>query len=335
MRSSISLSLQEAKTTTSDSSNHVAEFLARQGIENSAIDPVGSDCSLRKYYRVQSASAQPLLVMDSSLEPDAVAPFIKIASIMTAMGLRAPFIFDAEPETGLLLIEDFGSQSLKQAILENPEHTDTFYSKMVDILLHIAKHRNQPSLLPYSDDLLYRELSVFKDWCIPQEHEKIGDELFALFQPHFDFLSTQPQLLTLRDYHVENLLALPDASIGIIDFQDAVLGHPAYDLVSLLQDARIYVSEELENHFIEYFLERSSFHKEDFLKAYYILGLQRGLKVIGIFNRKHLRDGAELYLQYLPRVMEYCHRCLNSGFLPELKNYFATNDFLLNNHGSN
>lgn len=334
MKSSISLRL-EATTKTSSSPDHVADFITQRGMGDVAVEPVGSDCSLRKYYRVHLTDALPMLVMDSSLEPDTVDPFIKIASIMVDMGLRAPSILYAEPEAGLALIEDFGSQSLKQAILENPTRTEALYRQMVDILLHIANYHNQPSLSPYSSDLLYKELSVFKDWCIPSEYEKIGEELFSLFQPYFDFLAMQPQVLTLRDYHVENLLLLQNDSIGIIDFQDAVLGHPAYDLVSLLQDARIYVSETLEKQFIEYFLENSSFNKEDFLRAYYILGLQRGLKVIGIFNRKYLRDGASLYLQYLPRVVEYCHRCLNSSFLQELKHYFTTYDFLLKNHDSN
>lgn len=340
MKSSLKLNTQKEKLLRNSAFDSITQFISRAGFEALGLEIIASDCSKRRYFRVADAAGLNMLVLDSSEEMSAVYPFLQVAGIMNEMNLRAPKIYYAEPQNGFILLEDFGPTSLKIAIEANPNTKIKMYDEMVDILVHIANHPTQPNLPDYNHKLLYLELSVFKDWCITEEilgfnPKEIHEELFALFKSEFDYLTSQPKVMTLRDYHVENLMLINDGSIGIIDFQDAVLGHPSYDLVSLLQDARIDVTEEMEKLGIERFLKYTNFDRDAFLKAYYILGLQRGLKIIGIFNRKYLRDGTSLYMPYLPRVVNYCYRCLNSGYLPELKQYFQRHNYLLKAYATN
>ncbi|HLD76503.1 MAG TPA: phosphotransferase, partial [Rickettsiales bacterium] len=162
----------------------------------------------------------------------------------------------------------------------------------------------------YNHDLLFKEVMLFVDWYLIYE-KKIDlnlarrQEFKRLWFDLFDLLNREDQTLVLRDFHADNLMLLKNNNVGLLDFQDAVIGSKAYDLVSLLEDARRDLAPNLASKMLQYFLQNSSIDQEKFLHDYEILSLQRNIKILGIFSRLARRDGKEFYLKLLPRVRDY------------------------------
>lgn len=287
-------------------------FLQKAGLEDYQLIPLPVDASFRSYYRVQ-AKDKSFILMDAPPEQESIEDFIDIAQILSFHKFRAPEIFHTDLENGFLLLEDFGQVRIKDRLLELPQQEADIYEGVVRLLSDLQNNVRADHLNEQSLDLLISGIKTYVDWYFKLEGEELSDEEKDLYLEKWsDLLSALPdlgQVIVLRDFHVENLMCLADGEIGILDFQDAVLGHPAYDLVSVLQDARHDVSEDLEQKMIDLYLQLNpQLDKEQFLFSYNILGAQRNSRILGIFARKSLRDGQDKYLEFMPRVQGYLDR---------------------------
>ncbi len=335
----------------------VEAFLASNGWNSSRCVAVRGDASARLFSRLERGS-ETVMLMDWPPQTDgppirngrpycAIAHLAREGSSFIAIsgwlrsqaGISAPAIFASDLRSGLYLVEDLGDAVFGQLIAEGAT-LDPLYALAVDGLLSL-RASNPPQALPspgrphydvpdYDREALEVELDLLLQWYFklmtgaPAAPE-LTASFFEAWSPFLEWLSAQPKNLVLRDYHSPNLLLCEARSgprrLGAIDFQDAVWGHPAYDLVSLLQDARLEVPEASERWLFERYCEGAAkagpgFGRTSFAKAYAILGAQRNTKIIGIFARLSLRDGKHGYLAHLPRIARYLFRNLSH---PDLK----------------
>jgi tRNA threonylcarbamoyl adenosine modification protein YjeE len=275
--------------------------------------------------------------------------FLAIAGwLRVKAGLSAPAVAASDLDRGLYLIEDLGD-ALFGALVAAGEPLPPLYALAVDGLLALRASK-PPRALPIPGGALYRapdydreameiELDLLLQWYFklapsPLQHETLARTFFEAWRPLLDWISALNTDLVLRDYHSPNLLLCEGraglARLGVIDFQDSVWGHPAYDLVSLLQDARLEVPEETERALFERYCEGAAiedpgFDRAAFTKAYAILGAQRNTKILGIFARLSLRDGKHGYLAHLPRIAHYLFRNLSHPDLKPLRSWYEAN----------
>ncbi|MGA9549379.1 MAG: phosphotransferase, partial [Rhodomicrobium sp.] len=277
------------------------------------------------------------------------APFIAVSDwLRLRAGLSAPAVAAFDLDRGLFLIEDLGD-AVFGALIAEGEQLNPLYALAVDGLLAIRASRpsrdlpmahGAPYRVPEFDrEALEVELDLLPQWYFklfpaPEPSETLSRTFFEAWSPFLDWLGKQEKDLLLRDYHSPNLLLCEERSdlrrLGVIDFQDAVWGHPAYDLVSLLQDGRLDVPEESERALYARYCEETAkadpgFDAVSFAKAYAILGAQRNTKILGIFARLSLRDGKNGYLAHLPRIGRYLFRNLAHPDLKPLRAWYEAN----------
>ncbi|HLN10329.1 MAG TPA: phosphotransferase, partial [Xanthobacteraceae bacterium] len=272
-----------------------------------------------------------------------VKPFVALARGLKTRGFSAPEIYAADLAAGLLILEDLGSEGIVAGDPAAP--IEERYAAAIDVLaaLHGAA---LPGLLavapnvdyrlpPYDADAFLIEVELALDWYFPHRVGALSGsarlEFGALWHQALGAAANVPPTWVLRDYHSPNLLWLPErdgiARVGLLDFQDAQLGPPAYDVVSLLQDARVDVPEHLEfNLLARYAKARKAtdpdFKLAQFVELYALLGTQRATKLLGIFNRLDRRDHKPQYLRHLPRVWRYLLRSLSHPSLTPLKEWY-------------
>jgi aminoglycoside/choline kinase family phosphotransferase len=291
----------------------IATVLSDAGIKNYQRKPLVADASNRRYERVLAGDATYMLMI-APPETEDVRPFIKIAEILQNAGLNAPDILARDVENGLLVLQDFGDDLFTQ-VLKGGEDELALYKQAVAVLEALPTQADAPA---YSKEKLVQEAMLYIDW-LATDADKAG--FAAIWEKLIDSLSVNNRLV-LRDYHADNLMWLPQNTglqqVGLLDFQDAVVGNAAYDYVSLLEDARRDVSAAT----VSAILRGKS---EQFLLDYAILGAQRNLKIIGIFHRLHKRDGKDRYLHYLPRVWAHLRGDLQHPALAELKTWMDEN----------
>ena len=296
-------------------------FLAQHGLAGAAVTLVAADASFRRYFRVTAADGRNTVLMDAPPPREDPKPFIDIARYLVGHDFRAPQIFAQDTVRGLVLIEDFGDLQMRQHLDVVPDDADQIYKTAIDALVRLAE-TPVAQLPPYDEATYLREVNLLTEWYMPvmglecdqREYEAVWRAALA---PVADIHS----VTVLRDYHAENIMLLDGGEQGIIDFQDALVGHPAYDLVSLLQDARRDVSPELEAAMLEYYRDTAQ-PSEDFDLHYAILGAQRNTKIIGIFTRLWKRDGKDRYLDFLPRMWGLLERDLAHPGLAPLQAWF-------------
>jgi len=266
--------------------------------------------------------------MDAPPEHEDIGPFLTVAGHLLDRGFRPPRPLAIDRERGLLLLEDFGDDRVGPLLQREPEREGRIYEAAIDILARLAG-RAAPSDIPaYDDAAMSREVLLFPEWYAPALDFKVdeGSYLPAWREAWADVLriAERNPVMVLRDYHADNLMVLPGRSeLGLLDFQDALAGHPAYDLVSLLQDARRDVAPELEEAMIDLYCARSSVADRELFRAHYeILGAQRNTKILGIFTRLWKRDGKDHYLPLQPRVWAYLERNLAHPALAPVRAWF-------------
>lgn len=319
------------------------------------------DASTRAYERLKKPTGEEAILMISPPRPDGPAirrgkpysviaklaetvdAFVAVDEALRAHLLSAPQIYAADLDAGLLLIEDFGQRT----VLEEGVPVPARYAEAAAALAHlhgrdiasalpVAPERTH-HVPPYDLEALLIEVELLLDWYVPH----MGGNLLAAVA-RADFLDAwtkalaplleEPATLTLRDYHSPNLMWLPGRDgikrVGLIDFQDAVMGHPAYDMVSLAQDARVDIAPELElmliGHYAAARKRAGAFDMAAFARAYAVLGAQRNTKIMGIFARLDRRDGKPGYLAHLPRVEAYVKRNLDHPVLADVKTWYET-----------
>jgi aminoglycoside/choline kinase family phosphotransferase len=282
-------------------------FLKKNKIENYQIKKVAGDASFRSYYRIFYGEKTYILMFAPPKFED-VKPFVKIAEFLFSNNFSAPQIFACDYQFGFLLLEDFGNDTYSKILLRNQNLELEIYQKACDCLLELQKITAPQNVAQYNNSKLFCEVMLFVDWYLPLQKKEMNlqekSEFKFLWFKLFDLLDKQKKVLVLRDFHADNLMILQNKNVGLLDFQDALIGLPAYDLVSLLEDVRRDVSEETSQKILKNFLQNFSGNKEQFLIDYQILSLQRNVKIIGIFSRLYLRDGKNTYLNFMPRAVD-------------------------------
>ncbi|MGB5485626.1 aminoglycoside phosphotransferase family protein [Parasphingorhabdus sp.] len=304
-----------------------ADFLKHHGWNDAQILPVAGDASFRRYFRVQSGDRRAIL-MDAPPPHEDPKPFIAIAEYLKNSGFSAPDIFARDLTHGLVLLEDFGDKRMREHLDYRPEDEDAIYRQTIDLLRKL--HRAPAAALRAYDGQQYLlEANLLTDWYCPAQQLDVDTESFdatwrQILEPVIK--AQNPPVTVMRDYHAENIMLLEDGRLGLLDFQDALIGHPAYDLVSMLQDARRDVSDELEENMLSYYLtDHDKDAAEEFRGHYAILGAQRNTKIIGIFTRLSVRDGKERYLDFLPRMWRLLEKDLCHPALAPMKQWFDRN----------
>lgn len=308
-------------------------FLAEAGWSGAAIDPLPGDASFRRYFRVTRGNGDSAMLMHAPPPREDPEPFLRAARWLDGYGLRAPHILADEVESGWVLLEDFGDVRVREYLDAWPDDESDVYRGAVDTLL--ALHKLPPGpFTGYGMAEYVREARLFVDWFCPAQGLVVDGRgwVAAWEEALTPLLSRQrPGVTVLRDYHAENLMLLGGLDRqGLLDFQDALVGHRAYDLVSLLQDARRDVSAELEAAMFDHYCRAAyaadpTFDAQDFLADYARLGAQRNAKIVGIFVRLWKRDGKPRYLSLIPRVWAQLERDLVHPALAPVAAWFDAN----------
>jgi N-acetylmuramate 1-kinase len=303
-------------------------FLSTAGWSHAAIVPLAGDASFRRYFRVVDGARRAVL-MDAPPPHEDPRPFIAIAEHLVGQGFAAPRILARDLDEGLVLIEDFGDLRVKEHLDDAPADELAVYTRAVDLLADL--HRLPAAdLPPYDREVYQREAGLLTEWYCPAigldvdaaGYVRAWDAVLPLVER-----SASPPVTVLRDYHAENIMLIdrPQArGLGLLDFQDALAGHPAYDLVSLLQDARRDVPPTIEAAMLAHYRDIAN-PPADFDAAYAVLGAQRNAKIIGIFTRLWKRDGKPRYLSFLPRMWDLLERDLAHPALDAVAAWFAAN----------
>lgn len=299
------------------------EFLTRYGWTDAQISPVAGDASFRRYFRVNSATRGKAILMDAPPPHEDPQPFLDIAQYLTGHQFRAPEIYGTDLTRGLVLLEDFGDRRMREHLDDHPEDESQIYRAAINTIVRLAG-TPAADAQPYDMATYLREVQLLTEWYMPAMGLSCDANAFdQMWVDALAPLASCQDVTVLRDYHAENIMLLDDGEQGIIDFQDALVGHPAYDLVSLLQDARRDVRPELEADMLAYYLTAAN-PGSDFDAHYALLGAQRNTKIIGIFTRLWKRDGKERYLSFLPRMWGLLERDLAHPALASVKQWFDT-----------
>lgn len=309
-----------------------SKFASKAGWDSATMESLPGDASFRHYFRLRDGARQALL-MDAPPATEDSCAFVTIARHLTSLGLSAPQIEAADLEMGFAIIEDFGTDTYTK-LLAAGEGAQPLYELAVDTLIHL---HNQPEaveidLPPYDDATLLAEVTLFTDWYMPELTGKpvaasVKRSFARAWEMAIEEMPSYTPVLVLRDFHVDNLMALPErrgfAQCALLDFQDALMGHPAYDLVSLLEDARRDVTDDLANSMRQKYREKCLDEtSQDFDDWYHFLGAQRHTRVAGVFVRLFVRDGKADYLVHIPRVMRLLTRNLGHPCLAPIKQWF-------------
>jgi hypothetical protein len=307
------------------------QFLAEHGWEGAEIRPLAGDASFRRYFRVHRG-AETAVLMDAPPQHEDIGPFLTVAGHLLDRGFCPPRPLAVDREQGLLLLEDFGDDRVGPLLQREPHREREIYESAVAILARLAARPAPADLPPYDEAAMSREVQLFTDWYAPALGIEVDEASYmeAWRQVWSDLLEVVERnpVMVLRDYHADNLMALPGRTeLGLLDFQDALAGHPAYDLESLLQGSgRCDVSPELEEAMLRLYYEWAKVEdRERFRSHYEVLGAQRNTKILGIFTRLWKRDGKDHYLTLQPRVWRYLERNLAHPALGPVRAWFDAN----------
>ncbi len=283
--------------------------------------PASADASFRRYFRVTpdgrarvARGAATLIAMDAPPPQENCRPFVRVAALLAAAGVHAPAILAQNLAHGFLLLTDLGTTTYLDAL--DPDRAHALYLDAIDALVRWQAATHADVLAPYDEALLARELALFPDWYVERHLGRtLGDgaraTLDAVFRSILDNNLAQARVFVHRDFHSRNLMVCTP-NPGVLDFQDAVHGPVTYDLVSLLRDAYVEWPEECQLDWAVRYWERARAARVPvpadfgrFWRDFEWMGVQRQLKVLGIFARLAHRDGKTAYLQDMPRVMRY------------------------------
>ncbi|MFV9875254.1 MAG: aminoglycoside phosphotransferase family protein [Rickettsiales endosymbiont of Dermacentor nuttalli] len=301
------------------------QFLNHNQLKDAITKKTIQDASTRVYERLIS-KGQSYILMDTNLDRKMLESFIMVDKLLLDFNFSAPRIIVYDYELGFALLEDFGDDSYKSFLEIETEKERLLYKYAIDLIVDLQNQKIPSNLLPsYSIDLLLKEVELFVSWYIPllngeELSPNIREEYIKIWIRLLTYIQPLDSTLVLRDYHADNLMWLPERSgikkVGLLDFQDAVVGSPIYDVVSLLEDARRDIKDLLVEDMISYYLEKNTkITRKEFLGHYAILGVQRNLKIIGIFACKAVNDKNSSYLKLIPRVWRYINNSIKHPLL--------------------
>jgi hypothetical protein len=314
-----------------------ATFLRQAGWGEAHVLPLAGDASNRRYDRVTGGpGGAGAVLMDAPEERgEDVRPFIAVTGYLRGRGLSAPEILFADPSRGFLLLEDLGDDLFARICATRPAAEAGLYQAAVDVLAYLGEgpppdRMGDFELPPYDAEMLTREAMLALEWWRPAATGRTPSadmlaEFRGMIETALADVAVVRSALVLRDYHAENLIWLPDragvARVGMLDYQGVMRGHAAYDLASLLEDARRDTAQPLRDAMIERYLAATGAPREEFLSAYATLAAQRNLKILGLFARLWRRDGKPGYLGLLPRVWDHLMRDLAHPRLAPIRDF--------------
>jgi aminoglycoside/choline kinase family phosphotransferase len=310
--------------------DYAPDFLASLGWSGCEINPLAGDASFRRYFRVVQGARQAVL-MDAPPPHEDPRPFIAVAEWLAGTGLSAPAILGRDLERGLLLIDDFGDDRLREALDEAPEREHELYEVATDLLVHLHAQPAMPDLRPHGLEQWLSELHLFTDWYCPAVG--VAPDPAGWTAAWTEVLAPVANdglgpVTVLRDYHAENIMLIAGRGgighFGLLDFQDAVAGHPAYDLVSVLEDARRDVSPAVERAMLDRYMKATG-QGPEYERAYWALAAQRNARILGVFTRLWKRDGKPGYRKFQPRMWGLLERDLAQPSLAPLRAWFDAN----------
>jgi len=302
-------------------------FLSAAGWGTAVVEPIPGDASARRYFRLRRPGATAML-MHAPPPGEDPEPFLRAARWLDGNVMRAPQIYAEDAAKGFVLLQDFGEVRMREYVDAWPQDEREVYTHAVEALLQL--HRLPPGpFTAYSLAEYQREARLFVEWYCPVQG--LGVDLAGWTQAWEAVLGPllsrqRPGVTVLRDYHAENIMLDGGLSKqGLLDFQDALVGHAAYDLVSLLQDARRDVDVNLETAMLVHYAHHAGIDDDDFIADYATLGAQRNAKIVGIFTRLNARDGKPRYLSMIPRVWAALERDLAHPALEPVARWFDAN----------
>jgi aminoglycoside/choline kinase family phosphotransferase len=308
----------------------VHEFLARCGWAGARVEPLAGDASFRRYFRVVDG-ARTAVLMDAPPPQEDVRPFIGVAEWLHSVGLSAPEILARDIDHGLLLLGDFGDWRLREMLDSDPSRERELYELATDVLVHLHKHRPMAGLPEHGLPQWLDELSLFTDWYCPALDLSVDvDGYRAAWTEVLEPVASDGlgPVTVLRDYHAENVMLVRGREgvrhFGLLDFQDALVGHPAYDLASVLEDARRDVPSDIERAMIDRYIAATG-NAEAFERAYWVLAAQRNTRILGVFTRLWKRDNKPHYTAFQPRMWGLLERDLARPGLEPVKLWFDVN----------
>ncbi len=301
-----------------------AAFLGRIGWAGARMQPLAGDASARRYERLSGGpGGAGAVLMDAPPQTcTSTAAFVKIAQHLTVSGFSAPRILHKDVAGGFLLLEDLGDDLFARVARNNPQAEQELYSAATDFL--VAMHSTTPptGLAVLGVGALARMIGVTFEWYCPTPKTEEKQVAMAAMAHALGGLKPNATVLALRDFHAENLIWLPEragvARVGLLDFQDAFLGHPVYDLISLTRDARRDVSAETVRRTMARYIAATGQSEVAFGRAAATFAVQRNLRILGVFARLAKRDAKPAYLDYIPRVWGHLQRDLSHPYLADL-----------------
>ena len=308
----------------------IIDYLKANEIKPLLLDPIKQDASNRRYFRIKNNNNT--LLMDSQPKDNNNYSFIKVSGHLNKIGLSAPKIFKSDHKNGLFLIEDFGKLTFNEAINNNVSE-ELLYINAVQCLSEIHKNINPKAIPVYSNKYFFAELSIFTEWFLKEKEIIIDNTALQKWEKAWtkplNELKEGNDKLVLRDFHADNLFWLPEREkikrIGLIDFQDALIGHETYDISSLLEDVRRNVSEEIKELAIQEFIKiRNIKDEKKFYRNYKVLTAQRNAKIVGIFIRLAKRDNKIKYLKFVNKAMNIFLKSANDAKLEEVLQWIET-----------
>jgi aminoglycoside/choline kinase family phosphotransferase len=304
-----------------------AEFLASCGWGGAHILPLAGDASFRRYFRVVDGDRTAVL-MDAPPPHEDPRPFIAVAEWLLSRGLSAPEILARDLDRGLLLLGDFGNVRLRETLDADARRERELYELATDVLIQLHGHPPMEGLRPHGLEQWLDELMLFTQWYCPAVGATVDEAAYrtawteVLTPVAGDGLGP---VTVLRDYHAENIMLVEAREgighFGLLDFQDAVSGHPAYDLASVLEDARRDVPPSIEQAMIERYLGATG-QSEAFRRAYWALAAQRNTRILGVFTRLWKRDDKPHYRRFQPRMWGLLERDLDQPDLAPVRAWF-------------
>ena len=307
------------------------DFLAASGWGGARIDPLAGDASFRRYFRIVHDDGRRAVLMDAPPPHEDPRPFVAVAEWLSAIGLSAPEILARDLDHGLLLLGDFGDDRLRERLDAEDGREAELYAVATDVLVHLHRHPPMPGLPAHGLEQWLDEVALFTDWYAAALGLRVDAHAYreawrAVLGPITgDGLGP---VTVLRDFHAENIMLVEGRSgiegFGLLDFQDARAGHPAYDLASVLEDARRDVSPEIERDMLDRYIAAAG-NGEAFEAAYWALAAQRNTRILGVFVRLWKRDGKPGYRKFQPRMWGLLERDLAHPALAPIKGWFDAN----------
>ncbi len=308
-------------------------FLQANGWADEDRSALADDASFRRYDRLQNGWRRAVL-MDAPPDKEETLPFVTIARLLSGLDLSAPDIIAHDLENGFVLLEDFGDQTFTKVLAGGGDEA-TLYAQALEALaaLHRRADVKQCADLPrYDADLFLTEAVLLVDWYLPavtggKPAASVRDSFIEAWRAVLPLAADVPETVVLRDFHVDNLMWLPDrespACVGLLDFQDAVIGPVTYDLVSLFEDARRDVSHAVTAKLLDrYRVLFPTLDQDTFDASYAIIAAQRSTKILGIFTRLAHRDGKPSYLHHTARLWRWLEADLEHPVLAPVRDWF-------------